>query len=85
MSYIQPIFTRGCRYRVKQSFKSGPTSAFIAGEILVFERDSYSHYDNSFIYEFRSESSAETKEWWLLEGQSKELWRQYFEPLPEQA
>jgi hypothetical protein len=82
MSYTQPIFTPGCRYRVKQNFKSGP-STFIAGEILVFESDTFSPYDNSFVSLFRSETGAETKEWWLLERQSKKAWQQYFEPLPD--
>jgi hypothetical protein len=81
MTYIQPIFTPDCRYRVKQNFKSGPTSIFNAGEVVVFERNAYSHYDNCFVYVFRAESNGETKEWWLLEGQSGELWREYFELL----
>jgi hypothetical protein len=68
----------GHRYRVKQNFKSGP-SMFIAGEILVFERSTFSPYDNCFVYVFQGESGAETKEWWLSESQSKESWRQYFE------
>ena len=78
MSYTQPIFVPGCRYRVKQDFKSGPTSTFIAGEVLIFERNAYSHYDNSFVYEFRTEDGAETKEWWLLENEPKESWQHYF-------
>ena len=84
MSYTQPIFTPGCRYRVKQNFKSGPTP-FIAGEILVFDRDTFSPYDESFVYLFRSESGAEIREWFLSESQPKKLWHDYFEPLPERG
>jgi len=80
VSYTQPIFTPNLRYRVKQTFSSGPTSTFIAGEILVFERDAYSHYDNNFVYVFRAEGDGQTKEWWLPEGQPKAAWREYFEP-----
>jgi hypothetical protein len=85
MSYTQPIFMAGRRYRVKQGFKSGPTSTFVAGETLIFERNACSHYDNSFVYVFRAESGNETKEWWLPEGQTKELSQQYFEPLSQQS
>ena len=84
MSYTQPIFTSGRRYRVKRNFKSGPTSAFIAGEALIFERDTYSPYDNCFVYVFGKEKGSEKKEWWLSEGEPKESWQQYFEPLPEE-
>jgi hypothetical protein len=84
MSYTNTIFVPGQRYRVKQNFKSGP-STFIAGEILIFERDTFSPYDNCFVSVFRSETGAETKEWWLSESQSKELWQQYFEPPPGPA
>lgn len=82
MSYTQPIFIPGRHYQVKRSFKSGPASAFVAGEVLVFERDTYSPYDNCFVYVFSAEKGSEKKEWWLLEGQSKESWRQFFEQLP---
>jgi len=85
MSYTQPIFEPDRLYRVRQSFKSGPTSTFVTGEVVIFERDAYSRYDNSFVYVFRTKSGAQTKEWWLPEGQPKELWQQYFEPLPAQA
>jgi hypothetical protein len=81
MSYTPPIFTPGRRYRVKRSFKSGPTSSFVAGENLTFERDAYSHYDNTFVYVFRTEGGSATKEWWLNENEPKDLWQQYFELL----
>ncbi len=83
MTYRQQIFTPHCRYRVKRNFDSGPTARFVADEVLVFERDTYSRYDNCFVYIFHTESGNETKDWWLPEGQSKESWQQYFELLSE--
>jgi hypothetical protein len=79
MSYTKPIFAPGARYRVKQTFKSGPGFTFSDGEVLVFERDAYSPYDESFVYVFRSETGDQTKEWWLPETQPSEQWQQYFE------
>jgi hypothetical protein len=81
MSYVQQIFSVGTRYRAKQDFTCGPTSSFKSGEILVFERNSYSPYDNSFVYIFRSATGNELKEWWLHESQSREIWNDYFEVL----
>ena len=81
MTYEQPIFNLGGRYRVKKSFKSGPIFTFILGEILVFDRNSYSHYDNSFVYVFRAESDGKEKEWWLSEHDKKDVWKQHFEEL----
>jgi hypothetical protein len=84
MSYTQSIFTVGFKYRVRQSFRSG-ASAFVTGEILIFDRNTYSPYDNSFVYLFHPIGSDEVKGWWLHEEKSKELWHQYFELLPNQS
>ena len=81
MSYTQPIFILGHRYRAKEDFESGPASQFIRGEVLVFESNSYSPYDNSFVYTFRDANSGKMKEWWLPEGKPKEVWKQFFEDL----
>src|ERR1022692_1949001 len=80
MSYTRPIFTIGERYRAKKDFVSSATS-FVAGEILVFDRNAYSHYDNSFVYEFKAESDGRIKEWWLHENRPAESWKEYFEPV----
>jgi hypothetical protein len=82
MSYRKSIFTKGSHYRVKQNFTSGP-STFISEELLVFECDGYSPYDNSFVYQFRSQSDSETKGWMLYDGSEEpsESWQEYFEPL----
>lgn len=81
MSNRKPIFEQGARYRSKQSFMSGPVP-FIANEILIFRQDGYSWYDNSFVYEFHSETDGQDKVWFLNEGDDPESWRQFFEPLP---
>ena len=81
MSYAPAIFIPGSRYRVKVDFKSGPVSVFGAGEVLTFENASYSHYDNCFVYAFRTDDgSAEKKEWWLPEGEHRGSWSRFFEP-----
>jgi hypothetical protein len=79
MSYQRVIFVPGERYRAKQTFTSG-NSQFISGEVLAFERDFYSRYDSSFVYEFRSENDGTNKTWWLHDQKPVDIWREYFEP-----
>jgi hypothetical protein len=79
MTYTQPIFVVGKRYRVRQTFRSGGKFQFFVGEIVRFQRDAYSHYDNCFVYVFISERDGSEKEWWLNEEQPPELWQDYFE------
>jgi len=76
----QHIFAAGNRYKVKRSFMSG-ASTFIAGEVIVFEADGYSFYDNSFTYEFYSKRDREKKIWWLHESKPANSWEELFEPL----
>jgi hypothetical protein len=80
MNLQKPIFETGSRYLVKKSFISGP-STFIAGEIVVFTCDGYSHYDNSFVYEFHSQGDGKDKTWWLHKDEPAEMWKQFFELL----
>ena len=84
MSRRKPIFKQGCRYRVKQSFPSGP-SVFAGGEIIAFRRDGYSHYDNCFVYEFHSQGDGKTKDRFLHESQPEVSWQQLFDPMDEQG
>ena len=74
----QKIFELGHRYRVKASFMSG-AMPFTLNEVLIFENDGYSSYDNSFAYEFRDESGV-LKTWWLPEGKPADIWKQFFVP-----
>lgn len=82
MSFIPNIFAPHGRYRVKQNFKSGPASDFITGEVLIFERQAYSRYDNCFVYQFKTEGGNAPKEWWLPEKYDPEVWRDHFEIIP---
>ncbi len=80
MTHTQRIFTPGRTYRVLASFPSGPTTAFRQNDLVVFERDAYSPYDNSFVYVFRDPSTGGAKEWWLAEETAPEEWMNFFAP-----
>lgn len=80
MNLTRHIFTPGARYRSKQSFMSG-ASTFELNETLIFEREGYSRYDNSYVYEFRSETQGDLKSWWLHEDKPVEEWHQLFEAI----
>jgi hypothetical protein len=82
MTWRKPIFKKGRSYRVKQSVMSG-ASTFVVGEDLVFLQDGYSHYDNCFVYEFRSQSDGQSKNWCLNPNQPETFWQQIFEPMDE--
>jgi hypothetical protein len=77
LSWRPHPFIVGARYRSKKDFPgfSGPL-----GEILVFEHDSYSRYDNCSGYEFRS-LSGENRVWWLHDDEPMDSWREYFESI----
>ncbi len=78
MSYARPIFAENQQYRSLQTFKSGPTTVFQKGEKLLFLKDYYVPHDDSFVYEFRSLSTGEVKQWWLHDGEPKEVWHALF-------
>jgi hypothetical protein len=80
MTFVPKIFEKGARYRAKKSFMKG-ASTFIANEILVFELDGYSHYDDCFAYQFHSQTDGQTKTWVVFNNESAECWQQYFDPL----
>lgn len=79
MNQQKNIFEVGRQYKVKQSFTKHLFN-FVAGEILVYERYYYSHYDNSSAYGFRAENGEE-KEWWLHDQEPTDSWEQFFEPI----
>jgi hypothetical protein len=78
MSWRKNVFKKGALYRVKKSFASGPCE-FSEGEILAFESDSYSHYDNSSVFQFRNTHTHELKGWWLHDNEQAELWKSFFD------
>ena len=78
MGWRKNILKKGTCYRAKVSFVSGP-SRFEVGEVMIFVRDSYSHYDNSTVYEFLCKDAQESKGWWLHDSESPESWNNYFD------
>lgn len=54
-------------------------STFFTNEILVFRLDGYSYYDNSFVYEFTSQSDGQVKTWWLHEDDAAASFEAFFE------
>lgn len=62
MSLIKHIFSVDSEYRAAMDFTSGP-STFHNAEVLVFERDGFSPYDDCFVYEFRARASGKVKLW----------------------
>lgn len=73
------LFRAGGLYRAKKSFMSGP-STFVRDELLRFQSDGYSHYDDCFGYTFRSDADGQTKYWLLDRDQKPETWCDFFEP-----
>lgn len=71
------MFKKGALYRAKVTFVSGP-SEFSEGEVLAFEGDSYSHYDNSSVFQFRNVATKELKGWWLHDEEPVEKWKRFF-------
>jgi hypothetical protein len=50
-----------------------------AGEVLVFERDFYSHYDGDSHFLFRIHPTSEERYWRLHDELPDDTWRQVFE------
>ncbi len=80
------IFQVGQLYRAKKSFMTGP-SVFVADEVLRFEMDGFSHYDDCDVYQFHSQTDGQKKTWWRYCGDPRlplrpeDEWQNYFEPL----
>jgi hypothetical protein len=74
----RPIFSTGSAYRALKDINCG-SSNFLAGEHLIFLRDGYSPYDESFVYEFRDDA-GKTKSWLMPEGASENDWKSCFIP-----
>ena len=72
------LFNVGGVYRAKKSFMSG-RSTFVRDELLRFQSDGYSHYDDCFGYTFRSDTDGQTKHWLLDIDQKPDVWCEFFE------
>ena len=71
-------FETGKKYKVKQSIDRLRDN-FLSGEILVFEKMSYSRYDNCSGYFFKTES-GENKVFDIHDNESKDLIMDYIVP-----
>lgn len=61
MHFLLNLFVPGRSYRVLSGFDSWQWK-FVAGEELVFVRETYSFYDSASLFEFRSVRSGEMKQ-----------------------
>ena len=77
-------FTSGRRYRVRRDFDA-LRDRFRGGEVLVYLRDAWSRYDEYTGYFFSIEETADFRVWDISDGEDLEIWREYFEELPESA
>ena len=73
------FFYLGARYRARRDFVQG--SAFLRGDILVFQGDLFSPHDEAQSYEFRCEADGSSKHWLLYESDSLDLRDELFERL----
>ena len=86
VTFSPKLFKVGGLYRAKRSFMSGPDTVFVAGEILAYEDDFHSWYDEAFLYQFHSRTDGQKKYWWMYQADYDEKkpetdWRQFFEPV----
>ena len=74
-------FLPGKKYKVRKSFTAGST--FEAGEVLVFERDLFSWYDEAQVYEFHRQSDHKAKQWIVGDESPRDAWKEYFEAVED--
>jgi hypothetical protein len=77
-------FTIGCSYRVRKDFEALRDS-FAAGEILIYQSDAYSRYDNCTGYFFSQSGSSRGRIWDLMDDDPVEKWKEFFEEIPPDA
>jgi hypothetical protein len=74
-------FAVGRRYRVRRDFDS-LRDRFTTGEILIYQRDAWSRYDEITGYVFSQPHAPGLRVWDLPDGEDLEIWRERFEELP---
>jgi Arc/MetJ-type ribon-helix-helix transcriptional regulator len=72
-------FEKGHRYRVIAE-APGWNDSLNVGEVITYERSTWSRYDEATIYIFRSNENKE-RTWILRDDDSLESWRRVFEPV----
>jgi len=74
-----PFVVARC-YRARKDFKSLRDS-FHAGEVLVFVREAYSHYDNQTGFFFSQPGTHQMRVWDIHDDEKLEIWRALFEEI----
>ena len=84
MGWRRHTFEEGRQYRVLADcdVQLDKLYHFQAGEVLVFCRDYYSHYDNVSVYLFQA-PSGEQRYWALHDAESDDRWGRVFERVDE--
>jgi hypothetical protein len=84
MGWRQHSFVEGESYRVIADCDVSLERVyqFRNGEVVVFGRDYYSHYDGLSVYSFRSQTGEE-RFWALHDDEPGDKWRTYFERVDE--
>ena len=75
-------FTRGRRYRVRQSF-AALRDTFTAGDILTFDSDAWSRYHGITGYAFRQPGRETLRVWDIDDDADIQIWQQLFEELAD--
>jgi hypothetical protein len=75
-------FAVGQRYRVRRDFQSLRDS-FRAGEVLTYERDTWSRYDECTGYVFTQSGTSILRLWDVYDTEDVAVWRDLFEALPD--
>jgi hypothetical protein len=75
-------FTRGRRYRVRQSFDALRDS-FTTGEVMTFDSDAWSRYDGFTGYFFRQQGREMLRSWDIDDDADILVWRVLFEELAD--
>ena len=77
-------FVSGRQYRVRRSF-AALRDSFTAGEILTFDADAWSRYDEMTGYFFRQCGSDTLRVWDIDDDADILVWRELFEELPRSS
>jgi len=73
-------FTRGRRYRVRRSF-AALRDTFAVGDVLTFDSDAWSRYDEVTGYAFRQTGRETLRVWDIRDDADIQVWRELFEEL----
>ena len=75
-------FTRGRRYRVRQSF-AALRDSFTTGDIMTFDSDAWSRYHGITGYFFRQSGHETLRVWDIDDDADIQIWSDLFEELSD--